>query len=74
MNPSMSLFRKLAPQTQTVLLHLIDRRSITPVEAATVYKVRSLSSRISELKKTGISIKRMYLTDGAGQRYAKYYL
>ena len=60
-------------QTMLVLSHLIAYRHITPLEAHGVYKVRSLSSQVSRLKKAGYKIKKMFHKDATGQRYAKYY-
>ena len=40
---------KLHPQTQIVLDHILDVGHITNVEAQAVHKIRSVSSRISEL-------------------------
>lgn len=62
----------MCPQTYTVLTHLLNHGSLTAVEAAAVYKVRSLSKRISEIKQAGYGIKRTLHKDATGQRYAKY--
>ena len=64
--------RKMKPQTKLVLNHLNTFQHITPVEAAAVYKVRSLPKRISELKSMGYPIKTSLHKDATGQRYAKY--
>lgn len=64
----------LKPQTKLVLEHLQNHLTITPVEAAAVYKVRSLPKRISELKQAGYQVRRVLCKDATGQRYARYYL
>lgn len=64
----------MKPQTELILRHLKHHGSITGVEAAAVYKVRSLPKRISELKGVGIPVVRVLHKDATGQRYAKYYL
>lgn len=62
----------MTPQSMTILKHLQIRGSITPVEAATVYKARHLPSKIFELKRAGYDIQTELKTDLTGQRYATY--
>jgi hypothetical protein len=64
----------MKPQTNLILRHLQHYGHITGVEASAVYKVRSLPTRITELKKIGHHVVRVYHKDATGQRYAKYYL
>jgi hypothetical protein len=64
----------LSPQTTKVRDLLVSKGSITPVEAAAVYRVRSLTRRISDLKAAGYKISRVFNKDATGQRYARYYL
>lgn len=64
----------MAPQTQLVLKHLEEHRSITPMEAHIVYKIRSLPRRILDLKRQGIPIQTEMRRDAHGQRYARYTL
>lgn len=66
--------KHLKPQTQLVLDHLKEYGHITPVEAGAVYKIRSLSKRISEIKESGIKVKTQLKADACGQRYAHYSL
>ena len=68
------LSAKITPQALIVMLHLALEGSITNMEAHTVLKVRSVSSRISELQKVGVRIKKEYRTDSVGQRYVRYIL
>ena len=65
---------RLKPQTKKVLRHLDQHGYITPLHADYVYGVRSLSSRISELKKAGYRIIKQMCKDDCGQRFARYTL
>lgn len=64
----------MTPQAATVLQHLQNHGSLTPAEASTVYRVRSLSRRICDLKDAGYKIHRELKADATGQRYASYTL
>lgn len=64
----------MTPQAQLVLRHLIVEGSITNVEAHTVLRVRSVSRRITELRRNGIPIHKEFKKDSTGQRYVRYYL
>lgn len=64
----------MKPQTQEILIHLEKHGSITPIQAEAVYKCRSLTSRIAELRKSGFAISRLLKKDATGQRYATYTL
>lgn len=61
--------------TQDELLHrfLLEVGTITPVEASTVYKIRSLTSCIARLRRRGMRIVSERKTDLAGQRYVRYH-
>ena len=61
-------------QTELILDHLKHHFHLTPMEAHTIYKVRSLPKRISELKEYGYRIKTQLCKDATGQRYARYTL
>lgn len=62
------------PQTRLVFQHLVNYGSITAVEAAAVYRVRSLSKRISEINhdNADVILGRELRKDATGQRYAHY--
>ncbi len=66
----------MKPITQTgmILRHLQERGSITQVEASAMYKSRSLTKRISELRAQGYNIKSEWRIDPTGQRYVRYWL
>ena len=64
----------MSPQLQTVLNHLQNFGSLSTAEAGTVYKIRSLPTRITELKKLGHNITVVIKKDATGQRYARYTL
>ena len=61
-------------QYQKILNHMIDHESISGVEAAELYRVRSLPRRICDLKEAGFEIVSEWRTDPLGQRYKKYRL
>jgi hypothetical protein len=61
-------------QTAKILRHLRDVGTITQVEAAAIYKARSLTKRISELRAAGFDIKSEWKIDHEGQRYVRYWL
>lgn len=62
----------MTPQARTVLRHLVQEGSITPMVAAGIYKVRSLPRRILDLKEAGVKVERELRKDATGQRYAFY--
>lgn len=64
----------MAPQTQAILDHLKDLGTISGIEAYNIYKSRSLTKRISELRKMGYDIWSEWRTDHTGQRYVRYWL
>lgn len=66
------MLKKLPPQTQEVLKLLQARGSTTQLEAGGVLRVRSLTKRISELRKAGYSIISERKQDHTGQRYVRY--
>lgn len=61
-------------QHQKVLNHMIDHGSISALEAAELYRVRSLTRRICDLKEQGVEIVSEWRKDPLGQRYKKYRL
>lgn len=65
-------------QADVVLRHLNTAGSITQVEAAAIYKIRSVSSRASEIDRmlegTTKRLHRTPKTDMTGQRYVRYSL
>lgn len=61
-------------QTELLLNHLIQRGSISNVEAQAIYKMRALPRRIRDLVERGHVINRQWHTDPTGQRYVRYYL
>lgn len=64
----------MTPQEKTVLKHLQSHGALTPVEGATVYRIRHLPSKIWGLKQAGHKIKTTMKVDATGQRYARYSL
>lgn len=59
-------------QENLVLEHLIAHKTITGVEAAAIYKIRSLPRRIATLRDRGALIQSKRCVDHTGQRYVKY--
>lgn len=57
-----------------VLEHLKIAGHITNVEAHMVLKCRSVSKRVSKLRKHGYQISREFRADSTGQRYVRYVL
>jgi len=64
--------QQLLPQDLALFNHFKVLGTITAVEAATLYKVRSITSNISRLRKAGMKITTSFKKDLTGQRYARY--
>lgn len=64
----------LRPQTRAIAEHLRDVGSISGVEAAAMFKTRSLTRRIADLRDVGVEIKSEFRKDSTGQRYVRYVL
>jgi hypothetical protein len=67
-------YRDFPPQTQKVLQHLLAEGSITNCEAHTVLRARSVSRRITTLRRAGVVITKERRQDITGQRYTRYQL
>ena len=65
---------KRKTQTDLIAEHLYKKGSITNVEAAAMYKARSLTKRIHEIKSRGAVIRSEWCRDPMGQRYVRYWL
>lgn len=63
---------ELLPMDYRIYTHLKTVGSITAIEAATLYKARSVTSNISRLRKFGLEITTSFKKDLTGQRYARY--
>lgn len=63
----------MTPQDSSLRNHFKQVGSITAVEAATLYKVRSITSNISRLRRAGMSITTDFKRDITGQKYARYF-
>ena len=61
-------------QTQKILDHLTKVGSISWVEANDLYRVRSLTRRIADLREAGHDIVGEWRKDRLGQRYTRYSL
>lgn len=69
-------FRTVGPKSQPELLadHFKTRPSISGIEAAALYRIRSLHRRILDLEAKGFEFMRERRTDPTGQRYVRYHL
>lgn len=63
-----------APQTAKIASHLTETGTITGVEAAAIYKCRSLPRRIKDIRDAGVEIDGQIKHDLTGQRYTRYTL
>jgi len=61
-------------QNHKILVHLNDVGSISWVEANDLYRVRSLTRRIADLREAGHDIVSEWRKDHLGQRYTRYSL
>ncbi len=70
------LILELTPGTQNhdVLWHLLNKETITQVEAHELYRVYRLASRINDLKNYGLEIISTTVVDLTGRRYVRYSL
>ena len=59
-------------QVEQLIKHFSQVDSISPMEAHTVYKIRSLPRRIMDMKVLGYQFKSAWNTDLTGQRYKRY--
>jgi hypothetical protein len=64
----------MSNQRELLIKHFESRSSISGVEAATIYKIRSLPRRILDLKQLGYQFESQWRTDPTGQRYKRYTL
>jgi hypothetical protein len=64
--------KTITPQSLTILKHLQQEGNISAFEAWNIHKCRSLTSRISDLRKRGYSIGKSHRKDVTGQRYVRY--
>lgn len=67
----------MSNQQERIMIHLIFRGSITPAEAYENYGIMKLSTRIGELIRKGVKIRKELVTDtnrfGETVRYMKYH-
>ena len=64
----------LGPAAKTILQHLKQIGDISAIEASALYRCRSLSRRITDLRQHGYAIGSKLKVDATGQRYARYTL
>lgn len=70
------MFRPLMGLAQEKLIidHMLDKGSISGMEADHLYKVKDLPRRIYTLRNEGWKIASIRLKDNCGQRYVRYVL
>jgi hypothetical protein len=61
-------------QLKVVLNHIIMKGSISQLEADELYRVKRLTSRITELKGLGVAVVAEMRRDNTGKRYARYFI
>jgi hypothetical protein len=61
-------------QCHAVLDHVIRKGSISQLEADSLYRVKRLTSRVTELKAKGVSLIAEIRHDNTGKRYARYFI
>lgn len=59
-------------QLELLIKHFTTVGSITNVEAQSIYKIRALPRRVSDLEERGFKFKRVQKKDLTGQRYVRY--
>lgn len=64
----------LKPFTKTVLSHLREFGSLTPLQALAAYGSARIAPQIFELREAGYSIVTKQERDGGGHRYSRYVL
>ena len=64
----------MVSQVSMLMEHFERKDSITGVEAAAVYKIRSLPRRIMDLKERGYVFTHEWKRDVTGQKYMRYIL
>jgi hypothetical protein len=61
------------PQPEILLDHFRTRSSISGIEAAAMYRIRSLHRRIIDLEQRGYEFIKERKKDPTGQRYTRYH-
>jgi hypothetical protein len=59
-------------QLELLIRHFQTVGSISNVEAQSIYKIRALPRRVSDLEQRGYRFERVRKTDLTGQRYVRY--
>lgn len=72
--PSIAHALRLKPQTRVILLHLLEGRSISPLEAWGVYGNSRLAAAIHDIRKSGYVVVREHKRDPMGHHYSRYWL
>lgn len=59
-------------QAELLMKHFEQVGSISNMEAQSMYKIRALPRRVSDLESKGYKFERVRKTDLTGQRYVRY--
>lgn len=70
----MMILTSKATQNARLRAHLLERGSISPVEANAVHGITRLAARIYDLRAQGMTIDAAPRKDEAGHRYTRYSL
>ena len=62
----------MSNQRKLLMKHFESRDSISGIEAASIYKIRSLPRRIMDLKEDGYEFSSEWRKDPTGQLYKRY--
>ena len=65
---------RLTPQAKTILSHLRNRESITPMEALVTYSISRLASCIGEIRKAGFTVDMTMSRDERLHKFGRYSL
>lgn len=60
------------PQVDLLYDHLVNNKTITPLEAQELYQVRSFHRRMADLVKLGVKLGKTSKRDNTGRRYVEY--
>lgn len=61
-------------QKKAILEHLLDGKTITPLEAMDAFRCMRLSGRIWDLRNEGYAIKDRWVTVGTRKKVKEYYM
>lgn len=72
--PTLATELSLKPFTKTILLHLRQRGSISPLEALAAYGSPRIAPQVHDLRRAGYMVETRLNKDAMGHRYTRYVL